>query len=76
MDQELLEILVCPQSRTRLIHQGDWLYSTDQAAPQKYPIRDGIPILLIEEAQAVPPEEFQRVMTQAGGPAAEPAPLG
>ena len=62
IDKELLEILVCPQSKAPLRQVGDWLYSTDPKTRWRYPIRDGIPIMLIEEAQTVSPEEFERVL--------------
>lgn len=65
IDKELLEILVCPQSKAPLRQVGDWLYSTDAETRQRYPIRDGIPIMLIEEAQTVSPEEFERVLGQS-----------
>ena len=65
IDKELLEILVCPQSKAPLRQVGDWLYSTDPKTRWRYPIRDGIPIMLIEEAQTVSPEEFERVLGQS-----------
>ncbi|MEP0841259.1 MAG: hypothetical protein HRF43_00945 [Phycisphaerae bacterium] len=64
IDPELLEILVCPESHARLIQVGDWLYSTDPATRRRYPIRDGLPIMLIEESQVVDEAEFQRVMRE------------
>ncbi|MHC4236445.1 MAG: Trm112 family protein [Planctomycetota bacterium] len=50
VDKELLEILVCPQSKASLVQVGDWLYSTDPQTRRRYPIRDGIPIMLIDES--------------------------
>jgi len=67
IDRELLEILVCPQSKAPLRQVGDWLYSTDPDTRRRYPIRDGIPIMLIDEAETVSPEEFGRIMAQTGG---------
>jgi uncharacterized protein YbaR (Trm112 family) len=43
----------------------DWLYSTDAKSRRRYPIRDGIPILIIEESEVVEPAEFDRVMAVA-----------
>ncbi|MBN1492077.1 MAG: hypothetical protein JXA69_19345 [Phycisphaerae bacterium] len=63
MDPELLGILVCPKTHAALIQVGDWLYSTDSADRRKYPIRDGIPIMLIDESVEVSEEEFQRATT-------------
>ncbi len=66
LDKELLEILVCPKSRASLIQDGDWLYSTDREARLRYAIRDGIPIMLIDEAETVDEAEFDRVVGAAG----------
>lgn len=63
VDKELLAILVCPQSHAPLIQVGDWLYSTDDETRRRYPIRDGIPIMLIDESEMVDVEEFKRVMS-------------
>ena len=67
IDKELLEILVCPESKAPLRQVGDWLYSTDPKTRRRYPVRDGIPIMLIEEAETVSPEEFERVLAETGG---------
>ena len=45
---ELMEILVCPKSHGALEQRGDWLYCEESQL--RYPIRDGIPIMLIDEA--------------------------
>ncbi|MHC4063287.1 MAG: Trm112 family protein [Planctomycetota bacterium] len=66
VDKELLEILVCPQSKASLVQVGDWLYSTDPQTRRRYPIRDGIPIMLIDESETVAPEEFERIMAESG----------
>ncbi len=65
LDRELLSILVCPESHAPLVQVGDWLYSTDPATRRRYPIREGIPIMLIDESEVVEQEEFARVMKQA-----------
>jgi uncharacterized protein YbaR (Trm112 family) len=59
---DLMSIMVCPESHARLIQVGDWLYSTDPATRRRYPIREGIPIMLIDESEVVEEAEFQRVM--------------
>jgi hypothetical protein len=68
IDAELLSIMVCPLSHAPLVQVGDWLYSTDRQTRRKYTIRDGIPIMLIDESQVADEEEFDRVM------AANPSP--
>ncbi len=65
IDAELIRILVCPEVRAPIVQFGDWLYSTDGATRRKYPIRDGIPILLIDESEVADKAEFDRVMVEA-----------
>ena len=64
LDPDLLSILACPESKAPLIPLGDWLYSTDPATRRRYPVRDGIPIMLIEESEVVAEDEFQRIMAE------------
>lgn len=58
IDAELMRILVCPITHAPLVEVGEWLYSTDSNTRRKYPIRDGIPIMLIEESQVADVNEF------------------
>ncbi|HON68073.1 MAG TPA: hypothetical protein PLS23_16415, partial [Phycisphaerae bacterium] len=64
IDPELMSILVCPESHARLIQVGDWLYSTDPQTRRRYPVREGLPIMLIDESEVVSPDEFNRVMQE------------
>lgn len=48
VDPELLKILACPLTRSPLKQEGDELVGS--VGGLRYPIRDGIPILLVEEA--------------------------
>lgn len=49
IDPELLEILRCPLTRSRLRLEGDFLIA--EVGGLAYPVRDGIPVMLIEEAK-------------------------
>jgi uncharacterized protein YbaR (Trm112 family) len=49
IDPELLEILRCPITRSRLRQEGDWLIA--EVGELSYPVRDGIPVMLAEEAK-------------------------
>ena len=49
IDPQLLEILVCPLTRSPLRDEGDYLVAT--VGGLRYPVRDGIPVLLVDEAQ-------------------------
>lgn len=52
IDPELLEILRCPLTRSRLRLDGDFLIA--EVGGLAYPVRDGIPVMLIEEAKLPP----------------------
>ncbi|MEK6674742.1 MAG: Trm112 family protein [Planctomycetota bacterium] len=65
IDPDLLNILVCPLTHASLVQVEDWLYSTDVATRRKYPIRDGLPIMLIDQSSVADPQEFERVMAEA-----------
>jgi uncharacterized protein YbaR (Trm112 family) len=52
-DPKLLELLVCPLTKTRLNYDAAAQELVSRAAGLAYPIRDGIPIMLPEEARAL-----------------------
>ena len=57
MDPKLLEILVCPLCKGPLVYRkaaGELICKADRLA---FPIRDGIPVMLEEEARRLPAEE-------------------
>ncbi len=49
IDEELLEILACPACRADVREDGDALVCT--SCHRRYPVRDGIPIMLVDEAE-------------------------
>jgi uncharacterized protein YbaR (Trm112 family) len=51
VDPKLLEILVCPITKTRLDYDAEKQELISKAAGLVYPIRDGIPIMLPDEAR-------------------------
>ncbi|MCS7172516.1 MAG: Trm112 family protein [Armatimonadetes bacterium] len=53
VDPELLALLVCPVCRTPVRPEGDCLVCT--RCGRRYPVREGIPVMLVEEAEG--PEE-------------------
>lgn len=55
LDPRLLEILVCPHSRGPLRYDRDKQELVSVQAGLAYPIRDGVPVLLIDEARALGP---------------------
>ena len=50
---QLLEILVCPRCKGRLDYSVESASLTCPACRLRYPVRDGIPIMLIDEAQSI-----------------------
>jgi len=55
IDPRLLEILVCPLTKTRLRYDEAAQELVSDAAGLAYPIRDGVPIMLVEEAREFTP---------------------
>lgn len=51
IDPKLLEILVCPLTKGPLIYDRDAQELVSDQAQLAYPIRDGIPIMLVDEAR-------------------------
>jgi uncharacterized protein YbaR (Trm112 family) len=61
IDPRLLEILVCPRTKTSLLYDESRQELVSRAASLAYPIRDGIPIMLEEEARQLDEEEMRAV---------------
>ena len=59
MDAKLLEILVCPVTKGPLVYDRERAELVSRSARLAYPIRDGIPVLLEEEARKLTPEEAE-----------------
>lgn len=51
LDPELVAILVCPATRTPLRYDAEAAELISEAAGLAYPVRDGVAVLLIEEAR-------------------------
>ena len=54
VDPRLLEILVCPVTKGELVYDRDAGELISHKAGLAYPIRDGIPIMLPDEARSLP----------------------
>jgi uncharacterized protein YbaR (Trm112 family) len=59
IDSKLLEILVCPVTKTALVYDEVAQELVSKPAGLAYPIRDGIPIMLPEEARELSDDERQ-----------------
>lgn len=51
LDRELLNILACPKCKSEVELKDNKIVCKNSGCGLKYPIRDGIPIMLIDEAE-------------------------
>lgn len=61
VDKQTLEMLVCPLTKTRLSLSPDRRELISIAARLAFPIVKGVPLLSLDEARQVDPEEIQRL---------------
>ena len=72
LDPRLVEILACPEDK------GPLLYFVDESAlynprlRRRYPIREGIPVMLIDEAESIEDSEHDRLMVKAEADGVQP----
>jgi uncharacterized protein YbaR (Trm112 family) len=59
-DPKLLEILVCPLTKTTLVYDREKSELISKAAGLAYPIRNGIPVMLPSEARELSEAERER----------------
>ncbi len=60
MDNKLLDILVCPVTKGPLIYDKKNNELISRSARLAYPIKDGIPVMLEDEARVLTEEETKR----------------
>ena len=70
IDRELLAVLVCPVSKASMVPSPDQTELLCAASGLAYPVRDGIPVLLADEARELSSAEIEAVRKR------EPAPAG
>ena len=59
MDSKLLELLVCPVTKGPLTLDRERQELISKSARLAYPVRDGIPVMIEEEARKLAPAEFE-----------------
>jgi uncharacterized protein YbaR (Trm112 family) len=59
LDPKLLDILVCPVTKGPLIYDRQKQELISKSARLAYPIRDGIPVMLEDEARRLEPTEYE-----------------
>lgn len=65
LDPQLLEILACPEDKGPLLYFEDEDTLYNPRLKRRYAIREGIPIMLIDEAEAVDDAENDRLLAKA-----------
>lgn len=68
IDPRLLEILVCPVTHGRLDYDRDRSELISRSAGLAYPIRDGVPIMLPEEARSLDEAESPPAASRSPSP--------
>ena len=66
VDPRLLEILRCPEDKGELLYLEDEECLYNPRLHRKYAVREGIPVMLIDEAEQVDESEHQRLVAKAG----------
>jgi uncharacterized protein YbaR (Trm112 family) len=59
VDPKLLDILVCPVTKGPLVYDRQKQELISKSARLAYPIRDGIPVMLEDEARRLEPSEYE-----------------
>ena len=63
LDQQLLEILACPEDKGELMYFENENILYNPRLWRAYPIRDGIPVLLVNEAEEISEERHTALLT-------------
>lgn len=73
LPKQLLEVLVCPKSKQPLIYFPRGETDSDEtegfllcpASHLRYPVQDGVPVMLVEEAVDVTPAALEALLARA-----------
>lgn len=65
LDPELLDILACPESKAALIYFEAEGFLLCPKSRLKYPIQDGIPVMLIDEAERLDDSKVSKLVAEA-----------
>ena len=65
LDRQVLEMLVCPLTKPRLTLSADRSELISFAARLAFPVTKGVPLLSLDEARAIEPEELHRLTKSA-----------
>lgn len=65
LDEKLQDILVCPETKDPLIYFEEENFLLSPSAQLKYPIDDGIPVMLVDEAEELSEDETRELLETA-----------
>ena len=72
LDEMLLAILACPEDKGPLLYFEDEDSLYNPRLQRRYPIRNGIPVMLLDEAETVDDAEHQRLLGKAAAEGISP----
>ncbi len=72
LDPQLLEILACPQDKGPLYYFADEDALYNPRLHRRYHVRDGIPVMLIDEAESVDDAEHARLLAKVDADGLKP----
>ena len=72
LDERLLAILACPQDKGPLFYLGDHDGLYNSRLRRRYRVQDGIPVMLIDEAEQVDEAEHAVIMARVAAEGIEP----
>jgi uncharacterized protein YbaR (Trm112 family) len=72
LDEQLLEILACPEDKGPLLYFADEDALYNPRLQRRYRIDDDIPVMLIDEAEPADDTEHERLMAKAADQGIEP----
>ena len=72
LDPQLLEILACPQDKGPLLYFADEDALYNPRLRRRYRVQEGIPVMLIDEAETVTDAEHERLVAKAAAEGLRP----
>lgn len=72
LDPRLLEILACPEDKGPLLYFADEAILYNPRLQRRYEVRDGIPVMLIDESTVVDTAEHERLTKKAADESISP----
>ena len=66
ISKDLLDILCCPETKAKLVLDGETLVSTDKKTRRRYRIEDDIPVMLIDESEQLSMKDWTEIMKKHG----------